>query len=385
MYTFTFIVVTLTCAAESQRTRRVEVEKWLQWARRGLKYEDRQHPPELSFQDIDGDWIRLTIEQGKVNQYVNHELVVRGLSRFEIDQSSRTYIDEHGSGKFMPHEDLHTLASMVGMLFRSESAIEFQDADGDWIQIVVEDGLMNEYVNGELAYYGLTRFEIDEQARTYTDDAGQGEFKAGEDLGKLVHLVSILSHREKEVKFQDGDGDWIRFVIENGQINQYVHDELVHQGLPRFEVDQRTRIYYDDAGQGSFKADEDLPTLSRLIAILFHSQALQKPLNSPPDAPSPEAPDAKTSSHSSAPAPPPPPTAVKPESSDFYQRLGLGRDASANAVKKAYRKVALLWHPDKNPDKYELAQDMFRKIAEAYDVLSDPDKRAIYDIDGTVF
>jgi len=198
MYTFTFIVFTLTCAADSQRTRRVEVEKWLQWARRGLKYEDRQHPPELSFQDIDGDWIRLAIEHGKVNQYVNHELVVRGLSRFEIDQSTRTYIDEHGSGKFMPHEDLHTFASMVGMLFRSESAIEFQDADGDWIQIVVEDGLMNEYVNGELAYYGLTRFEIDEQARTYTDDAGQGEFKAGEDLGKwCIWFPSCLIEKRR--------------------------------------------------------------------------------------------------------------------------------------------------------------------------------------------
>merc|ERR1719401_2822159 len=114
------------------------------------------------------------------------------------------------------------------MLFRSDKAVEFQDADGDWIQLVAEDGVINEYVNGELAYYRLTRFEIDEKARTYTDDAGKGEFKARENLPRLVQLIAILSRTEKEVKFRDSDGDRIRFTIEDGRINQYVNDELVH-------------------------------------------------------------------------------------------------------------------------------------------------------------
>lgn len=383
MYTISIVVFALTCAADSQRLPRAQIEKWLEWARQGRSaYQERQSPPELSFQDIDGDWIRLAVEQGKINQYVNHELVVSGLTRFEIDPRTGTYIDENGNGKFMPNEDLHTIDCMVGMLFRSGKAVEFQDADGDWIQIVVENGLINEYVNGEMAYYGLTRFEIDETSRTYTDDAGQGEFKAGEDLTRLVRLISILSGQEKEVKFQDVDGDWIRFVVENGQINQYVHDELVHEGLPHFEVDQQRRIYYDNAGQGSFKVDEDLSMLARLTAILFQSPTIRTPLNSPAQAPSPK--DVEEDTSSPAPPAPPPPTAVKPESDDLYQRLGLARDASDKAIKKAYRKVALLWHPDKNPDKYEEAQVMFRNVAEAYDVLNDPEKKANYDKYGII-
>jgi hypothetical protein len=385
MQTVAFVVLALACPIDAERLSRAQIEKWLEWARQSQQFEERHSPPELSFQDIDGDWIRLAIEQGTVNQYVNDALVVRGLSRFEIDPRTGTYLDENGNGHFKPDEDLHTLSCMVGMLFRSEKAIEFQDADGDWIQLVVEDGLINEYVNGELGYYGLTRFEIDERARTYIDDAGQGKFKAGEDLAKLVRLVSILSQRENEVKFQDADGDWIRFVVENGQINQYVHDELVHQGLPHFQVDQRTWVYHDDAGQGSFKLDEDLPTLARMIAILFQSPALKLPFNSLANSPSPDVVDAAEAS-SAAPAPSPPappaPPAPQPESENLYQRLGLPRDAPMGLIKKAYRNVAKLWHPDKNPD--EKAEEMFRNVAEAYDVLSDPVKREVYDEDGTV-
>jgi hypothetical protein len=68
-----------------------------------------------------------------------------------------------------------------------------------------------------------------------------------------------------------------------------------------------------------------------------------------------------------------------PESDDLYARLGVESDVSVEALKKAYRKAALQWHPDKNADNKEHAEAMFRNIAEAYDVLSDPDKRAAYD------
>ncbi|KAG8469677.1 hypothetical protein KFE25_006132 [Diacronema lutheri] len=64
---------------------------------------------------------------------------------------------------------------------------------------------------------------------------------------------------------------------------------------------------------------------------------------------------------------------------DYYAVLGLQKGASADEVKKAYRKMAMKWHPDKNTDKKEEAERRFKQIAEAYDVLSDPNKRETYD------
>jgi len=63
---------------------------------------------------------------------------------------------------------------------------------------------------------------------------------------------------------------------------------------------------------------------------------------------------------------------------DYYKTLGVNRDATLDAVKKAYRKLALKHHPDRNPDNPE-AEQRFKEIAEAYEVLSDADKRARYD------
>ncbi|TQD37749.1 molecular chaperone DnaJ [Haloflavibacter putidus] len=63
---------------------------------------------------------------------------------------------------------------------------------------------------------------------------------------------------------------------------------------------------------------------------------------------------------------------------DYYDILGISKDASTAEIKKAYRKRAIKYHPDKNPDDKE-AEEMFKKSAEAYEVLSNPDKRARYD------
>ena len=63
---------------------------------------------------------------------------------------------------------------------------------------------------------------------------------------------------------------------------------------------------------------------------------------------------------------------------DYYEVLGVDRNASANDIKKAYRKLAIQYHPDKNPDNKE-AEEKFKEAAEAYSVLSDPDKKARYD------
>ncbi len=64
---------------------------------------------------------------------------------------------------------------------------------------------------------------------------------------------------------------------------------------------------------------------------------------------------------------------------DYYDILGLSKSASASEVKKAYRKLALKYHPDKNPNNEEAAKEQFVKIGEAYEVLSDPSSRSAYD------
>ncbi len=66
-------------------------------------------------------------------------------------------------------------------------------------------------------------------------------------------------------------------------------------------------------------------------------------------------------------------------SKDYYQILGINKDANQEEIKKAYRKLALKYHPDANPDKKEEAEKKFKEIGEAYAVLSDPEKRARYD------
>jgi len=63
---------------------------------------------------------------------------------------------------------------------------------------------------------------------------------------------------------------------------------------------------------------------------------------------------------------------------DFYDILGISKGATASEIKKAYRKKAVQYHPDKNPGDAK-AEEMFKKAAEAYEVLSDPDKKARYD------
>ena len=68
---------------------------------------------------------------------------------------------------------------------------------------------------------------------------------------------------------------------------------------------------------------------------------------------------------------------------DYYEVLGVGRDASDNDLKRAYRQLAMQCHPDKNPGD-KAAEERFKQISEAYAVLSDPDKRAQYDRFGTV-
>ena len=63
---------------------------------------------------------------------------------------------------------------------------------------------------------------------------------------------------------------------------------------------------------------------------------------------------------------------------DFYDILGVSKSSSKDEIKKAYRKVAIKYHPDKNPDN-KIAEEKFKEAAEAYEVLSNPEKKEKYD------
>ncbi|MFD0886188.1 DnaJ domain-containing protein, partial [Streptosporangium algeriense] len=69
--------------------------------------------------------------------------------------------------------------------------------------------------------------------------------------------------------------------------------------------------------------------------------------------------------------------------SDYYGTLGVRRDASAEEIKKAYRRLARELHPDVNPDPE--TQERFKDITQAYEVLSDPNKRQMYDMGADPF
>lgn len=68
---------------------------------------------------------------------------------------------------------------------------------------------------------------------------------------------------------------------------------------------------------------------------------------------------------------------------DYYDILGVSKSASTDEIKKAYRKQALEWHPDRHKDDKEAAEKKFKEINEAYQVLSDPKKKSMYDQYGT--
>lgn len=62
--------------------------------------------------------------------------------------------------------------------------------------------------------------------------------------------------------------------------------------------------------------------------------------------------------------------------------MGVKKTASEDEIKKAFKKLAIKYHPDKNRDDPEKAKEKFQKIANAYEVLSDPEKRKVYDLSG---
>lgn len=70
---------------------------------------------------------------------------------------------------------------------------------------------------------------------------------------------------------------------------------------------------------------------------------------------------------------------VSNQKRDYYEVLSVSRSASPEEIKKAYRKIAMQWHPDKNPDNKKESEEKFKEAAEAYSVLSDPQKRSQYD------
>ena len=70
---------------------------------------------------------------------------------------------------------------------------------------------------------------------------------------------------------------------------------------------------------------------------------------------------------------------------DYYEVLGVSREATPEEIRKSYKKLAIKWHPDKHVDDKKEAEEKFKEIAEAYSVLSDPDKKKEYDTGGFDF
>ncbi|KAL9125454.1 MAG: hypothetical protein Q9217_005352, partial [Psora testacea] len=68
----------------------------------------------------------------------------------------------------------------------------------------------------------------------------------------------------------------------------------------------------------------------------------------------------------------------------LYDALGIKPESSQDEIKKAYRKMALKHHPDKNPDNAK-ASEKFKEVSQAYEILSDPEKRKVYDQYGLEF
>ena len=66
-------------------------------------------------------------------------------------------------------------------------------------------------------------------------------------------------------------------------------------------------------------------------------------------------------------------------STNYYDVLNISKSATAADIKKSYRKLALEWHPDKNPEQQEIATTKFKQISEAYEILSDDEKRKLFD------
>ncbi|XP_059171670.1 dnaJ homolog subfamily B member 6-A-like isoform X4 [Physella acuta] len=76
------------------------------------------------------------------------------------------------------------------------------------------------------------------------------------------------------------------------------------------------------------------------------------------------------------------PATRKSDKSCYYEVLGIEKSATEQDIKKAYRRLALKWHPDKNPENKDEAKKKFQEISEAYDILSDKKKREVYDLYG---
>src|SRR5579862_616207 len=68
---------------------------------------------------------------------------------------------------------------------------------------------------------------------------------------------------------------------------------------------------------------------------------------------------------------------------DYYSVLGVPKGAPEKDIKSAYRKLARKWHPDQNPENPKEAEEKFKELSEAYEVLGDPEKRRKYDVLGS--
>jgi S-phase kinase-associated protein 1 len=150
-------------------------------------------------------------------------------------------------------------ASETSVPLSCPQVVQFKDTDGDLIELKLEGGQVNEYLNGELALSGIAYFNIDEYARTYADPGGKGRFTETEDLGELICLRDALFHNMSLQRRQQAlaacNAELLKVMSAEGDIFTV-----------ELEVAYLSTLLMDLAGEGG--CDEEIPLPNVKTAVL---------------------------------------------------------------------------------------------------------------------
>jgi len=166
---------------------------------------------------------------------------------------------------------------------------EFTDTDGDVIMLKKDKTSkfsyrIDQYVNGMLEERDLKIFDVDPESRTYRDTHGDGDFREGEDVEKIVRLRDAM-FGIKELAFTDTDGDHVKLKRERNCastkqthcVNHYLNGSMLARDLKYFHIIQENYTYIAEESYGYFRADADLVELIRLRNEVFGNVSAEEP------------------------------------------------------------------------------------------------------------